>query len=116
MIATNEDALECDLLETYGILDYRELPPDRVALFAVGLRKNSRIKMEYNACNLDLKEQLLALLVDGVNMLIWSNSKDATKGRNRPKSLYPKLMNLEENKNVQTYKTPEDFMRAWNSL
>ncbi len=34
MIAVDEDALVCDLAETYGIYDYRQLPITRVAVFA----------------------------------------------------------------------------------
>lgn len=45
MIAKDEDALICDLAETYRIFDYRSLPLKTVATFSVGLRENSRIKM-----------------------------------------------------------------------
>ena len=34
-IGTDEDALICDLAETYGIYNYRQLPADRVAVFVL---------------------------------------------------------------------------------
>ena len=43
MIAIDEDALICDLAETYQIYDYRRLPVQTVAVFSLGLRDNSRI-------------------------------------------------------------------------
>ena len=46
MIAVDENALMCDLAETYGIYHYRQLPPTLVAVFCSGLRENSRIKNE----------------------------------------------------------------------
>lgn len=47
MVAEDEDALICDLAETYQIYDYRSLPLQKVAVFCAGLRENSRIKREY---------------------------------------------------------------------
>ena len=44
MIAADEDALQCDFMETYGVLDYRTLPLHAAARLAVGLRRNSRIR------------------------------------------------------------------------
>ena len=38
MIKTDEDALICDLAETYRIYDYRQLPAYQVAVFSFGLR------------------------------------------------------------------------------
>lgn len=72
--------------------------------------------MKYNAWNIDLKSQLLALMVDGVNMLCWSKTKDAERGANRPKSMYAQLMQIEEDKKHQVFKTPEEFLKKWNSL
>jgi len=40
MLELDEDALVCDLAETYGIYNYRSLPATLVATFSVGLREN----------------------------------------------------------------------------
>lgn len=43
MIATDEDALICDLAETYHVFDYRGLPLKTAAALASGLRNDARI-------------------------------------------------------------------------
>ncbi len=43
MITTNEDALICDLAETYGLLDYRAHGARLIATLAAGLRPGARI-------------------------------------------------------------------------
>lgn len=116
MIAVDEDALECDLMETYGIMNYRELPYSRVALFAVGLRESSRIKMKINGWNIDLTQQLIAMCADALNFLVWSKTRDAERGTNKPKSVYEALMGLEKKSKLRIFTTPEEFMQAWNSI
>ena len=64
MIVTDEDALICDLAETYNIYDYRRLPVLTVAVFSLGLRQNSRIKMIMSGNRITLEESLLACAVD----------------------------------------------------
>ena len=81
----------CDLAETYKILDYRALSPMLVATLCIGLPDSSRIKRRVAGIKTTLEESLLALIVDGINVLIWMRTKDGSKGRNRPDSLYKKL-------------------------
>ena len=57
MIKTDEDALICDLAETYQIYDYKSLPAYMVATFSVGLRENSRIKMKLSNQPITLNTQ-----------------------------------------------------------
>jgi hypothetical protein len=114
MIRTDEDALICDLAETYKIYDYKTLPASLVASLAIGLRDNSRIKMKLSGAKAPAEIILLASMVDKLNILVWSKTKDAVKGRNRPKSLlgliYPK-----ENNN-QVYSSGEEFEKARKKL
>lgn len=69
MIATDQDALICDMAETYGIFDLQALPVATLATLAVGLRENSRI-LELLADNLpNMAESGIELalnLVDGI--------------------------------------------------
>ncbi|MDG4868758.1 DUF5361 domain-containing protein, partial [Guyparkeria sp. 1SP6A2] len=76
MIKTDEDALICDLAETYHIFDYRQLPVNMVAVFSYGLKDDSRIKMIMNDQNISLENLLLAGISDKVGLLLWMNSKD----------------------------------------
>ncbi len=92
MASTDEDALICDFAETYHIYDYRSLPLGYAATLAIGLRENSRIKIKMTGQRVSTETILQAASVDALNLLVWFKTKEAQKGRNRPKSLVQKLM------------------------
>ncbi len=113
MIATDRDAWRCDLAETYGILDYQGLPVETLAALSVGLRDNSRIKMQLSGEKHSLEVMLLMAVVDQLRMLTWMQSKDGAKGRNRPKSLLAEAARDSTPKQqLVAYDTGEDFMKA----
>ena len=103
----------CDLAETYHILDYKELPPSLVATLVVGLRDDARIKQKISKSKLTVDQSLLALICDGINILIWQRSKDGAKGRNRPESMFKKLMGLDKKQNdeLMVFDTTDDYDR-----
>lgn len=109
MIATDEDALICDLAETYGILDYKALPVTKVALFSVGLRNNSRIKLKLQDTEYSMETLLLAAMVDKLSILVWSKTKEAQKGTGRPESIVTKM--LGEKKEIMSFNTVDDYER-----
>lgn len=114
MINVDEDALICDLAETYKIFDYRSLPCKTVATFSCGLGDNSRIKMKINEAVITTEEMLLSAIVDNTKLLAWLNSKDGAKGINRPESLLAILSGkTENNDDVITFESGEDFKREW---
>ena len=120
MMRKNRDALECDLAETYNIYDMRALPARRVALFAVGLRDNSRIKMLLADTKFTFSEILLINIYDALNLELWTKTKDATKGKNKPESLYKKLMGIndqtkKESKNM-TFNSAEEYEKIRREL
>ena len=84
MIQTDEDALICDLAETYGIFDYRQLPVDQVAVFAFGLRDDSRIKLAMTNSKVPFETFLLAGVLDRLSALVWFKTTDGQKGINKP--------------------------------
>lgn len=114
MVATDESALICDFAETYHILDYRALPLKLAAALASGLRENSRIRMIMAGSRMDDKTALLAAAVDRLSMLVWAKTKDAQKGRNRPRSIFEAL--TEETKkpadDLVLFDSAEDFEAA----
>lgn len=112
MIATDEDALICDLAETYHIYDYKSLPLTKVATFSVGLREDSRIKMKMNDLRFSLQDTLLALTADRLSQLVWMNSEDGRQGINRPKSILMGLLGEVEEKENLSFDTPEEFEEA----
>lgn len=113
MIVTDESALICDLAETYHIYDYRSLPLSRVAIFAVGLRENSRIKMKMNNLKYPPNTMLLANIVDRLSIMVWMQTKDGAAGVNKPKSIVSQLLQEEstsnDNGDIESFNTPEDF-------
>lgn len=110
MIKTDENALICDLAETYQIYDYKRLPLTQVAVFSYGLREDSRIKLKMSGQNVPLTTQLLALAVDDLAFLAWTKTKNAEKNTKRPESIVQSLMdNNKTKKSVNVYRSGEDF-------
>lgn len=111
MIAADRDALICDLAETYGILDYRALPARLLATLAVGLRADSRIKMLLGGVKAPADTLLAAAMVDRLSLLVWARTKDAPKGRNRPRSILSEICG--ENRDSVAFPTAQAFEAAW---
>lgn len=117
MIKKDEDALICDFAETYNIYDYKSLPLKMVGSLALGLRDNSRIKMAMTGSQASSEVMLMAAMVDRLSLLVWMKTKDAEKGKNKPKSILENLTKSEniENTNI-AYTSGEDFIRAREEL
>ncbi len=113
MIAVDEDALICDLAETYHIYDYRSLPLQRVAIFAAGLRENSRIKTIMSGGKYPLDTVLLGFIVDRLSLLVWMQTKNGMKGINRPEPILGRLTVGETDSEIQSFNTPEEFKKRW---
>ena len=111
MIATDENALICDLAETYNIYDYRSLPVKLAATYSAGLRENSRIKIKLRGDVLgDSDRMLLAMLYDVVAMFGWV-------GEGNPPSMVDAMYgqlpeHKEKQKKLRSYDTPEEYERA----
>lgn len=116
MIKYDEFALICDLAETYQIYDYKTMPPLRVAIFASGLRDNSRIKLKMSNQKVSLETSLIAGISDSLNVLVWMNSADGQKGRNRPVLITSLLSEQKEKSETVTFSSGEDFESYRNSL
>lgn len=112
MIYVDEDALVCDLAETYGIYEYRQLPLDRVAVFACGLSDDSRIKRRLTGQAVGIETFLLASAVDRLSFLVWAKTKDGQHNQNRPQSLVELLMGTVKEKEELVFDSGEDFERA----
>lgn len=111
MIELDEDALICDLAETYHVYDYKQLPAQTVAVFAYGLKDDSRIKQLLSDQVAPVDRVLLAGIVDRLSMLLWIQSKDGQKGVNRPVSLTDFFVKKEkeDTRDFMTFESPEDY-------
>ena len=113
MISLDEDALVCDLAETYQIYDYKQLPLTQVAVFAYGLRDDSRIKQIMSDQIVPLETTLLASIVDRLSLSLWLQTKDGQKGVNRPASIADQLIKRDKSENDDkdylVFESGEDF-------
>lgn len=115
MIATDEDALICDFAETYHIYNIYEMPVMYIATLAKGLRHDSRIMMAVNGLKVDINTLLLAHIADNTAINVYFKTKDAEKGRNRPKS-YVKILTSDRNEIAREFDCGDDFIKEWNRL
>ena len=82
-----------------------------VAILAIGLPDSSRIKRRITNRKLSLEQTLLASILDSTNVLIWTKTKDAAKGRNRPNSILKVLENTQTEKEFKVFTSIEEFER-----
>ncbi len=109
MIKLDEDALICDLAETYHIFDYEQLPLTTVAVFSCGLREDSRIKMRLANQMVTMDTMLSATIADRLGTLIWFKTKDGQKGKNRPPLILESLNFSPKEKDVTIFDSGEEF-------
>ena len=110
MINLDEDALICDLAETYHILNYRGLSLKLVATLVNGLSEDSRIKRKVAKRRLTLNDALQAATVDRLTQLLWTKTEDAKHGRNKPQSLLDALEHPAE-RQYKAFNSIEAFER-----
>lgn len=108
MLKVDEDAIICDLAETYSIYDYRQLPALKVAVFVCGLRADSRIMMQISDSKLPLDTLLLAGVADRLSIMLWQNTKDGQRGKNQPVSIVDQLTKQIEREEV-SFESGKDF-------
>lgn len=111
-MAADKTALICDLAETYGILNYRALPVETLAALSAGLRENSRIKMKLSGVKIQSDIMLFAAMVDRLTFLVWSKTKDAERGINKPKSIVDILTGNIRESDIVAFDTAEEFEAA----
>lgn len=109
MIVIDENALMCDLAQTYNIYDYKQLPPETIAAFSVGLEDKSRIKMKLSGLTVPIETMLLAQIADAINTLAWMNSKDCKNSSKRPKSLIKAILNPDKDEKIKSFRSGSDF-------
>lgn len=114
MLAADRAAVICDMAETYHIYDLYTLPPATIAMLAVGLRDDSRIKLKIAGAVANQEIMLLAAAVDQLSMMVWMQSKDGKKNKNRPPSILDAIngRNKENDQETIAFESYEDFERA----
>lgn len=109
MVVTDEAALICDFAETYHILSYRTLPLKTAAILAVGLREDSRIKLEISGQKWPMNTIIAGLIADRLGNLIYGMNGGSTSGMKKPRSIVEMLLEQESGEGVMAFDSPEDF-------
>ena len=86
-----------------------------VATFCVGLRDDSRIKLKMSGMKVPLHVILSAIAVDQLKLLVWSKTKDAEKGMNRPNPISLMFMDKTEDDNL-SFSSSEEFEKAKSEI
>ena len=103
------------MAQYYHILDYKNQSPELIATLALQLPSDSRVMMHYSGRRITLNQTLMAIMIDNLHTLVWQNTKDGHKGRNRPESLLKKLLEKEKKQNtnckenLEAFDTPEEY-------
>ena len=98
------------MAETYGIYDYRTVPPLYLAILVAGLGDRARVRLAMSGNKVGIDTLLLATIADDLNMLMWSLTKDGQKNRNRPQSIVGLLTSKSETKDEPlVFVTGKDF-------
>ena len=112
MMKADQDALICDLAETYRIFDMKAVPVNTLARLACGLRDDSRIKMKLSGSTVSFDILLGVAILDELRWLHWSKTKDAEKGRNVPKSLLDTVINKKNESELTVFESAEEFEKC----
>ena len=105
------------MAETYHIYDIGSLPVETIAILASGLGENSRSIRKLSGSKVPLNTLLLAHIADRLGLLVWQNTKDGRKNRNRPKSFVDAIFG--NGKTVykgEAFNSPDDFWLARETI
>lgn len=115
MIRSDEDALICDLAETYGVYDYKLLPARQVAIFSSGLREDSRIKRKISGEKISKDLFLRAIIADRLGIICYRLGFCVS---GKPPSILKMLLGIADEgfggkSDVVAFDSPEEFDKAW---
>lgn len=113
-MATDGDALTCDMAQYYGILNWRSLPPPLAATLAQGLPPEARSMRKLPGGAGSREELLLAAVADRVGHLIWMLSEDGRSGKNHPPSLLEVISGAGQEE-TGGFDSGEEFEAAWRA-
>ncbi len=111
MYACDKDALICDFAETYHVLDIEALPLELRAILASGLREDSRINMKLNGRDFTIREEVIMHIFDVVHWLQWAKTKDGSKNRNMPRSIFDLYYDNKEGNDFVVFESEDEMMK-----
>lgn len=114
MINSDEEALICDFLETYHILDYRSLPALLASTLAAGLRDTSRIAISTTDGKASTTNTILATIADRLGII----AALLTGNKEPPPSIFNALYEIEPKgkSKVASFDSGEKFAAMWKKI
>ena len=113
MLMTDRDALLCDLAETYQIYDFSQFRPRKLAIFACGLRADSRIKMKLNGMTYVSHEAIMAKTSDELTLI--RHYLTAKKNDPAP-DLLTDVIYTQDEPDTTSFASGKAFSDAWDKL
>ena len=113
MLGLDRDALICDLAETYGVLNYKELPIDTLATLCSGLHEDSRIRMRMMDCKEVAPSFALIRIADTLTVVKYMLESLASKDKPSLPMLYQDIMTGKHTPKEQTgFSSIQEFEEA----
>lgn len=113
MLNADEDAVFCDLAETYHLFDWSAVSVPTLARLASGLRDDSRIMLKLGGQRVPIERLLLAMVADNTAYSAWANTKAAHDNpESVPERIVPIMLGkqtVSNRKAVQSFRTAEEF-------
>lgn len=95
------------MAQYYHLTDLSGLTVKQQAVLACGLPPESRTMKELSGIKYDTKTLLLAGILDEAKLLVYSKTKSARNGQNRPKSVLTAMLEDGKGKSDKSLKTFE---------
>ena len=83
-----------------------------MATLVFGLADNSRVKRKLSEHKLSIEQSLMAMIIDDLNFICWTYSREARKGKSYSrKSIYKALLGeyKVEKDELISFETPEEY-------
>lgn len=113
MVADDEDAVICDFLQYYNILDYKSLSVKRAAILACGLPEESRTIKKLAGRTYTSHELYTIAILDVLRSIQYSYVKVHSKGHVQPPvPILDSITKKENPTDTQAFDSPDDFERA----
>lgn len=116
MLEEDEEAVICDMAQTYGVMDIYALPLCLFATLACGLPDDSRIKRKLSGSRVGYRDIVLAKISDTLGGLLYTVQAGFGGKPEEPGSLVELLIGKEKDKKTVAFMSYEDFEKERRAI
>lgn len=116
MLEEDEEAVICDMAQTYGVMDMYALPPSLFATLACGLPDDSRIKTRLSGARVGYRDMVLSKISDTLGYLLYTVQAAFGGKPKDPGSLVELLTGKEEDRKTVAFTSYEDFEKERRAI